>query len=1385
VSLPARGRSLIARLPDRPNIVGRARPYNPSVADLVAERYELLEVLGQGGDSQVVQAVDRRHDRLVALKVRHVRLDEAREQLLAESRALLELEPHPALPVVRDDFFLDDRHVLVMDWIDGTNVDRIVRERGDPGLAVATVLGELPAVADALDHLHQQRPRIIHGDVRPENVIITPYGRARLVFGVAAVGSRTTGRDDAFCPPELMNGGEPGPASDVFGLAATIVYTLTGRPPGPGPVIEWEGVAPELAKRLDRVLRRALDPDPVRRPPTANDLLGRIVAARDSVLPVGVVTFALTDIEGSTDLWEAHPDVMADVIVRHYELAAEIAEAHGGRMPRSQGEGDSTLTAFARASDAVEGALAFQQAVLEEPWPEGIDLRVRTGLHTGEAQVEHGDYFGAAVSRAARLRALGRGGQVLVSQATAELVADRLPSGVSLRDLGQVQLRGFGRAETVHQLCAPFLPDRGDPVVLAGDAGHPSTRLPYPIAEPAGASRFVGRTGELAALATPWTRAVDTSQRRVVLVGGDPGIGKSRLTAEFARDVYANGATVLFGRCYEEDIVPYQPFVEAIEHYLRHGDASEVRADLVRSGTLLERFVPDIALRFPDLPEPIRAEPDTERYLMFEAVDALLAGIAKRSPLLLVLDDLHWAERPTLALLSHVARHAEAAPVVILGTYRDGDVVGDHPLRQITADLRHDGVLEQIRLGGMNDREVGELIEATSMLEASPGFVHSVRRETDGNPFFVQEICSHVGETGATAESFTLEALGVPEGVKQVISRRIGRLPEGTERLLTIGALIGREFDLDLLADVADDDEDTVLDALERACTARLVEEVSNTIGRYSFVHALTREALYDSIGATRRARLHRRVAEAIETRFADDLEEHYGALAFHYAAAGTDLPKAVEYAGRAGQQALARLAHEDAAKQFERGLELLAAQDRARCDLLLGLAEARRRAGDVPGSRVAFEDAGAIARHLGDAELVARAAIGSFRGHVMANPAWHDSTIRLLEEALELLPREDDTLRSRVLAALSLELYFTPQQARGITIAEEAIEMARRVGDDESLAFALACAHTALSDPGHLDDRLQIASELVGLSERAGNPELTYIGHVHRALDLLELARVDDARRSARTAAELVDELGQPMQRYYVTWLQSTLALLEGRFDEAQRLADEALEIGISVDNPDAFVVWGAQALVLGWQRGKVDHLVEPARQLLEQFPELTSWPAAVALVEALSGHHDAARERLRAITADLDSVDFSATWAPAMLALTEVCRIVYAPECAGPIYERLVPYAQTLCVVSLNLSEMGPVSRALGVLASLLGDDSRAEVHFTDALATSDRIGAPPHLARASVDFARMLLARGAPDDIERARALLMQARPIAERIGQHGVLAEIVDLDERAGV
>jgi len=1353
------------------------------VDEMLGGRYELLEVLGREGPTEVVRAIDRQHDRVVALKVRRVSPEISRDQLLAEGRQLLRVRSHPALPTVRDDFFLDDdSYVLVMDWIEGTPLGQFIEERGDPGVALGSVLTGLQAIAAALDHLHEHEPPIIHGDVRPENVLVGPGGRLTLVFGVGSTGSAMIDTARPYRAPELSHM-PPSRATDVFGLAATAMFALTGSPPTEGP-IEWHGVAPDLTRRLDRVFRRALDPDPRRRPPSASDFVERLEAARQTTVPAGVVTFVLTDIEGSTDLWEEHPDAMTPVVLRHYELAADIAERHGGRMPRSQGEGDSTLSAYARASDAVDAVLALQQAIRDEEWPDGIDLRIRAGLHTGEAQVEHGDYLGATISRAARVRGLARGGQVLLSQATAELVADRLPDGVALHDLGRVKLKGLGREEEVYELRAPGLAELGPAPSLVG-SGTVATRLPYPITLSSDRASFVDRLDELGAVRARWDAVVDTAHRHLVLVAGDPGIGKTRFVAETACGLFDEaGATVLHGRCYEENLVPYQPFVEVIEQIVRNGAPAEVRADIVRSGTLLARLAPDITLRFPDLPEPVQAEPGTERYLMFAAVDSMLSSLAKRAPVLVVLEDLHWADRPTVALLGHLARSADAAPLLLLATYRASEVGSDHPVTAALSDLRRDGLVDELALSGLDEAEVAELIAMTCDLSTDVEFVRSVSRETAGNPFFVREICSHVAETGTVGGAFTLETLGVPEGVKQVIGRRIARLPEGTERLLTIGSVIGREFDLDVLLDVAGDDEDTALDRIEDACAAQLVDEVAGSIGRYTFVHALTRDALYDSLSTTRRARLHRRVAEALERERAGELDDHLGELAYHYAAAGAQLPKAVEYARRAGDLALRQLAHEEAAIHFDRGLTLLQAHDGVRCDLLLGLAEARRRAGDVPGSQEAFAEAGALARELGDADRLARAAVGNFRGHVLANPGWHEPTIALLQEALAALPDDDSTLRSRVLAALALELYFTPDHQEGVKAGAEAIAMARRLGDDAALAFALACDHTAISNPAHLQERLAVSTELITVGERLGQSELALVGHVHRACDLLEQAQVADARREAGIAAGIVDALGQPMHRYFVMWLQSTLELLAGRFDEAERVSNEALDIAVAADHPDAFVVWGTQALVLAWQRGNAATLLEPARRLLGEFPDLSTWPAAVALVEASTGHVDDARRRLREFVADLDALTYGGTWMPAMMALAEVARIVDERDAAPLLYERLAPFSGQLAVVSLSLSEFGPVSRGLGLLAALTGNHAAAERHLEEALALSREIDAPPHIARTSVDLAQMLATRAGNGDVARARELLDTASAAATDLGMAGLLADIELLRTRLG-
>ena len=428
-------------------------------------------MLGQGGEGRVVKALDHQHDRFVALKIRTISASEDRDALLSEARVLLAIPPHPHVPLVRDDFFDGDQYVIAMDWVEGTDLGRLLHARGRPGLGPSVVLPWLADAASALTHLHGQHPPVVHGDVKPANLVLTDSGRVVLVdFGLSSSPSSVRRRTGTrgYAAPELVASGEPSRASDVYSLAATAFTLLTGEPPtGVRPT--WEGIDPEQAAELEEATRLGLATDPAKRPESAGELVERLRAGWQASLPTGVLTFCLTDIVGSTSKWETRPGDMSRSLAVHDDLVAAAAEQHGGRFLEAQGEGDSTVTMYPAPGAAVSAAIDVVNGLATTTWPSDLPLEIRVGIHTGETDRRRDDYVGPTLNLAARLRGLGEAGEIFVSRVTAGLVERHLPDGVSLVPLGPHRLRGVTEPEEVFAVAA-----RGV------HTPPPPTECPYP-----------------------------------------------------------------------------------------------------------------------------------------------------------------------------------------------------------------------------------------------------------------------------------------------------------------------------------------------------------------------------------------------------------------------------------------------------------------------------------------------------------------------------------------------------------------------------------------------------------------------------------------------------------------------------------------------------------------------------------------------------------------------------------------------------------------------------------------------------------------------------------------------------------------------------------------
>ncbi len=562
------------------------------------------------------------------------------------------------------------------------------------------------------------------------------------------------------------------------------------------------------------------------------------------------VTVLFTDMVGSTAMASSLSAEAADEFHRrHSEILRQALVEAGGSEVKDQGDG--LMVVFSVASAALSCAVAMQQGIERDNRGRERSVGLRVGLSGGEVSREGDDYFGDPVIEAARLCDRCESGQVLAADIVRRMAGRR--GNHECRSLGGFALKGFSDpVETVEVLWEP----------LSGADVGPVVPLPGRLAvgPPVG---VVGRQAEEATLSDAFRRVAGGEGREVLLVSGEAGLGKTTLVAEVARSAFDAGALVLFGHCEEDLATPYQLFSEALGHYVTHAPEEQLVAHVEAHGPELARLIPALASRLPGLPPSKATDADTERFQLFAAVVGLLVHVSRHQPVVVVLDDLQWADKASLQLLRHVLAADEPMQVLVLGTYRDSELSRAHPLLETLAALhRRDGVA-RIELAGLDDTGVVSFIEAAAghaLDDAAVGLARAVHRETDGNPFFVSEVLRHLSETGAITQDVTgrwiardtSEQLALPASVRVVIGARVGRLGRDAERVLSLASVIGRDFDLDVLARASDSSEDEVLDILDAAAAAALVRELTDTPGHYSFAHPLIQHTLYEDLGRAR-----------------------------------------------------------------------------------------------------------------------------------------------------------------------------------------------------------------------------------------------------------------------------------------------------------------------------------------------------------------------------------------------------------------------------------------------------------------------------------------------------------------------------------------------------
>ena len=1021
------------------------------------------------------------------------------------------------------------------------------------------------------------------------------------------------------------------------------------------------------------------------------------------------ITVVFTDVVGSTKLASRlGPDGYEALRLRHYESLRLATSVHRGSEIKSTGDG--LLIAFPSAAAALDCMIRMQQMTDATARRQGGEPKIRIGASCGEVSHDGNDIFGMSVIEAARLCAAAAPGQILVSDLLRLLTRGFDHQFVAA---GEFTLKGFPEPVRAYDLVWRELDD--------------AIPLPRKIS-PVSPFGVYGRADEQRIIESCWALSKQ-GQRQMVVLAGEPGIGKTWLAMEAGRSVHAEGGIVLFGSCDEDIGYPYRLLVEALQHYVANAPDDVLLQHVHDHQGNLLRIVPALADRVPNIPKPQVADAESERFWMFEAVTGLLGLASQQRPVLLILDDLQWAGAPELLLLKHILRATVAMQLMVIATYRDTELPRMHPLRAVLADLRREqGILgfELTVLRGLDDDGVVAFVTAVAghaLDEAQLAIAKAIGRNTEGSPLFLGEMLRNLRETGAAfcagerwKISSDLRALGIPDGLKDIIGRRLSRLSPGTSKVLSFASVVGHEFDLTLLKQIADTSESVILDAVDEAQSAALVTQVAGDINSLSFTHMLVRATLYEDLSPARRAHMHQRVGIALEQLIAGEPDKRVDELARHWLAAAPDgdVSKAVKFARQAGDQALRGLAFEQAAEYYEQALTVLTHYrgnaEALRCDLLIALADAQRRAGNL-GYRQTVAQAVAIARSLSDATRFALAVLGSARtDHPFTNSNVVDhGLIAIYEEALTKLGDKDESiLRAKLLSHLAGEMLHMPERERRMELSRQAVELARASGDRSVLAQALHIYASAISDPTTLKERLALTIEQNGTADENVGREVRWAAAYQRMGTLLESGDIGGTEQMLAQMKEFALKLRQPFFNWGTELAFAMLSIMRGS-PQAEEDALNACKVGKVGGQPDAENLFFAQLSVIRRDQGRHAELIEPLRKLADSLPHLPVWRVALAGLYCETDKLDEARAQIDMLASFDFQIPLSWTWPSTVINIAQVCDDLQDQKVASIYYPQLQPVSAQVGVTGLGLLCYGSLALPCGQFAACLQNGRR----------------------------------------------------------------------------